>query len=183
MRDFCQDLKTFMLHTCNDNGFDIMDHYVNLKQHEKEIKDILNDCELYEFGFTYEKDDSGGYTDGIIEVYFKQTEYHYQIRLLNDERFWGYCECKSDMSDYIPEIKCCGKDCDWLASSIYIVKINNIASFSYEGLARDMWQSKKEFKQDLVDLINEWNQSEIKRINDSIQSLLERKKELTAELK
>lgn len=178
MNSFLAKIKEFMIDNSKNGDFDACEYYSTLDQHQNKLQMIIDDCENYEYYFRYTPDDSGGYTEGKIGLYFQpyqQATYHYEIELLHDERYWGYCQCTPEDEGYDPVANCCGTGCDWVAPRINIVKIDNIAWFSFDGYEKDLWELQAKWKQSENDVEDKHKQEQINYIDNQIAELIKRK--------
>lgn len=107
----------------------------------------------------YEGDNTGGYTNGRVQVLIEKPEeekesemmgdayynYYYEIKFGYDERYWGYCDCEPEHEGYNDENGCCGNGCDWTAPSFQIVRVSSVGGHKWEGQASDYWNYKEQF--------------------------------------
>jgi hypothetical protein len=119
---------------------------------KKEFKCFLNDLVNYEdYVIYYEKDTTGGYTNGSILIYLRKCadiespNFNYKIEFGLEERNWGYCECSEDDKDYRADKGCCGHGCDWTAPTIVLYKVETIFDYQYMGYEHDYWDFEDKF--------------------------------------
>ena len=126
---------------------------------DKEYSSFVEDLSKYDYSIDYFEGDNeeNYYTDGYILIqlsdktddHFNSSccNYKYKIIFNIDERFQGYCFCKSTDEDYDDRYKCCGHDCDWDAPQFILQKIENIGSSSFDGDQHDFWNFKDKFNE------------------------------------
>ena len=127
-----------------------------LYQHlsDKEYSSFIEDLSKYDYSIDYFEDDNeeSYYTDGYILIQLSDKNnnccnYKYKIIFNIDERFQGYCFCKSTDEDYDDRYKCCGHNCDWDAPQFILQKIENIGSSSFDGDQHDFWNFEDKFNE------------------------------------
>lgn len=181
-------LKKFLFEEGKENNiWKTYGYYYTIEQHQDKLSNVINDCEKYDFNFHYEEDKTEGYTNGKITVYFyndcvEDVNYHYEIELLYDERYWGYCECKPEDEGYNEEKQCCGCGCDWIAPRVEINKIESLARFSFDGYARDMWKLEEQWNKEFGQIQEDKKKKLIDEIDQEIERLLQRKAKLESEI-
>lgn len=184
---FLSSLKEVLIqHKKEKHNFDACGYFETIKQHLDKLSSILSDCERYEINLHFEEDTTNAYTNGKIFVYLwqkaKESEtyptHHYEIELCRDERYWGYCECSPDDPDYNPKYECCGYRCDWVAPSVNVKRVEDIASFSFDGYKKDMWALREKWEEEHRELEELKKQIKIKHIEDQIAELQAKLNEL-----
>ncbi len=139
----------------------------------------------------YNEDYTNGYTNGKIRILIEKPEeekeseylvdafedYCYYIEFLSDRISQGYCQCTPEDEGYNKEYKCCGVDCDWVASAIRITKEIYLGYYTWKGLERDYWEYKKQFykkEENKNKEVEEYKrQQRIKEIQRQIEQLQE----------
>jgi hypothetical protein len=192
MNKFFDQLKHHLIEQEGDKLSLLIPHYENLLQHEEGLKAIIDDSELYELDFNYEDCKYEGYTDGSISIYVRKNvggliesewgnyyqkedlDYHYEIKLLNDDRYWRYCNCKPEHEAH----QCCGDGCDWVAPRFELVKISHLSHGSFDGYQRDMWKLDKKWEEELSEFKESKQKEELEYIENQIKELEERKRNL-----
>ncbi|MEC4565443.1 DUF5320 domain-containing protein [Paenibacillus sp. CMAA1739] len=120
----------------------------HLDRYSEFIEEISNNNYLIN---GYDKDNTGGYTNGRIRILIEKPEeetkcdYCYFIEFGFDERYWGYCQCKPDDEGYSVKHECCGNDCDWVAPSFHIEKCIYIGGDSWDGCENDYWKYEQKY--------------------------------------
>ncbi|MGG2091344.1 hypothetical protein AB1283_01080 [Bacillus sp. S13(2024)] len=188
-KGFFEELKDYLLVKKNELH-EYIGYYETLLQNKDELKPLIDDCDKYFFEIRYDEDDTDGYTNGKFIVYLYEKdlledhgwqsylEHHYEITLNYDERYWGYCECTSDMMGYNETHKCCGNGCDWVAPSFGISKIETIHNSSFNGEQRDLWELEKKWDTYLIDHKDKEKQLKLKRIEEQLKYYEEEKQRL-----
>lgn len=186
---FFDKLRDFFL-KCVDNKYftlkDACGYFETIYQHEDKVSFLYEEVDKYQLDFRYEYDTTEGYTLGKISIhpytisdeedtYQPYADHHYEIELLYDERYWGYCMCNSSMELYDPVHNCCGDGCDWVAPQISITKIENKAYFTFNGIQRDMWSLQKEWNSLLNVHVDDEKTKRIQAIDAQILELEKRK--------
>lgn len=170
-----------------------------LKQnlHKDEYKNFISDLTKYEYWVNYEEDNSGGYTNGRVDVFLidrvantqntislisSTQNFHYSIEFTIDERRLGYCDCTPEDDGYQVDKCCCGYGCDWDAPAFNIKKIEHIGNSSWAGFERNYWEFEDDFYKSDDELSKEKAEkdkaeklknleSELSRIQDEISKL------------
>lgn len=196
--NFFEELKSFMLseHKEDKDFLQYVRYYETLFQKQDVLKPLLDDLKNWRLDIHFEEDETGGYTYGKYSLYLwnyeeepleedeerycydqERPDYYYEIELTRDERYWGYCECNSDMEGYNHKYKCCGNGCDWVAPSFTLKRVEeNRAVFS--GLERDIWKLEETWNEHL-DSYNEKKKKErLDYIEQQLTRLQKEKEEL-----
>ena len=138
-----------------DIPFMIATSYQHLS--DKEYSSFIEDLSKHDYSINYFEgnNEENYYTDGYILIqlsdkndncfYSRYCNYEYKIIFDIEERFQGYCLCKSTDEDYDDRYKCCGRNCDWDAPQFILQKIENIGSSSFDGDQHDFWDFKDKF--------------------------------------
>ncbi|AGT13561.1 hypothetical protein TROLL_35 [Bacillus phage Troll] len=138
-------LKEFILGESPDDMATLIRHYENMVDYADVLSTLLVDVEEHGIDIDYDKDRTGGYTDGTIQVYIHDTGRRYDIKLLPDDRMWGYCGCKPEDEGYDPVNRCCGNGCDWIAPAFEAEVVTSLGVYKYQGNQRDMWEVEKKW--------------------------------------
>jgi hypothetical protein len=183
MNKFLNQLKEYMINNLKDELPTLIPHFENLKEHSGKFKLLDVDATKWNLIIHYEKDASEGYTDGKFEISFwsekeENPDHRYEIELLHDERYWGYCECSPDEEGYVEELRCCGDGCDWVAPRFSFKRIENLAYKSFDGNEKDMWILEKSWESELKEHKENVRKSQIKYIENQIKELEERRSKL-----
>lgn len=123
----------------------LIPHYENLLDYHDSLATMLVDVEDNEFHVLYDKDNTGGYTDGELVVSLFETNRYYKIKLLVEDRMTGYCMCDESVEGYNKEHKCTGVLCDWYAPSFEVELVTSIAHGSFDGYQYQMWEKEKKW--------------------------------------
>ncbi|AHZ10348.1 hypothetical protein FP73_gp036 [Bacillus phage Hoody T] len=142
---FFTKLKEFILEDCFSNLDTLIPHYENLLDYADTVSTMLVDVEENGVYFRYERPDTP-YTDGVIVVYIHHTKRRYEIKLLKDDRPWGYCSCQQGDEGYNPDKGCCGDGCDWIAPRFEVELVTSMAYGAYKGQERDLWKDEEKWK-------------------------------------
>lgn len=142
---FFTQLKKFILEESPDTMATLIRHYENIVEYADVLSTLLVDVEEHGIDICYDKDRTHGYTDGTIQVYIHDTSRRYDIKLLPDDRMWGYCNCKPEDEGYDTIKKCCGNGCDWIAPAFEAEIVTSIGVYKYQGDQRDMWEAEKKW--------------------------------------
>lgn len=147
---FFAKLKDFLLTT--EGMEDVGRFYHTIKQNKLSLLPFLTEATKHRLEFAYSPDDTGGYTNGKLCVYFfsqqpdvEDIRHHYTFEFLYENLGWGYCACKPTDAGYIEKYSCCGRDCDWDAPSIRVQKVEDISHLSFAGNARALWEAEDEW--------------------------------------
>ena len=144
---FFGQLKNFILGESDENMQLLIYHYENMIEYADALSTLLVDVEEHGIDICYNEDETGGYTDGTIQVYIHDTSRRYDIKLLQDDRMWGYCNCKPEDKGYDHLKRCCGNGCDWVAPSFEAEMVTSLGIYKYQGDQRDMWEAEKKWKE------------------------------------
>ncbi|PHA03047.1 hypothetical protein COE51_01510 [Bacillus pseudomycoides] len=189
-KSFFESLKDYLLAERKDELYEYIGHYETLLQDKEGLQPLIDDCEKYFFEIRHDEDDSDGYTNGKFIVYLhdeynpenfglsNQLNYHYEISLKYDERYWRYCDCTPDMKGYNEAARCCGEGCDWVAPSFELEKIETIHNSSFNGEQRDLWELEKKWDTYLIDHKDKEKQLKLKRIEEQLKYYEEEKQRL-----
>jgi hypothetical protein len=158
---------------------------LNNDTYKKFIEDISN----HSYFINYFSDNTGGYTNGYIDVnIYKKSEedcndfycpelesYSYKIEFGKDQRDWGYCECIPEDEGYREDKDCCGYGCNWTAPTFKVEKFIYIGNNSWEGYQHDYWEFEDEFYKSDKELAEEKAKKEkedrIEYLKSSIESM------------
>lgn len=192
-RNFFDFFKQYLLDHHKDEIHTFISYYQTLLQNKKELQPLITDYENWNFNIQHEKDHDG-YSNGKFEIWLYRYEtgelesedyvheeypnYHYELNLTFEERYWGYCMCSSEDDGYNAEHACCGNGCDWIAPSFDLYKIENISHSSFNGVEKDLWKIEEEWGEHLVEHKEEIKRNKLKRIESEIKRLLEEKESL-----
>lgn len=142
---FFEKLKVFILNECFDYLDILIPHYENLLDYADTVATMLVDAEDNGCFFRYESPENS-YTDGVISVHISDTRRRYDIRLLKDERPWGYCTCTPEDEGYNEDHGCCGDGCDWTAPRFEVSLVTDLCYGAYKGQERDLWADEEKWK-------------------------------------
>lgn len=186
--NFFEQLKQYILDEHKDGLGKFIPYYETLKQHEEKLKPILDDCEKYYFEFYYHPDEDGGYSEGYfsLSLYKKDPssdsgwqsslDYMYIIKLQNQDRMTGYCECFPEHEGYNSFHDCTGMGCDWYAPSISITKVYGVVDFSFDGYQRDLWELEEKWIENKEDHNEKLRLQQIEYIKQQMEELEEQLK-------
>ena len=176
---FFDELKGFIISEEVNNLKKLVPYYETLLQKKDNIQVLIDDYEKYQCDIRYEKDVKGGYTNGklIIHLFEDGNEnygysigHHYEIELLHDERYWGYCECDGE---------CSGEGCDWVAPEFSLTKVSTVARESFDGYERDIWELMESWSEYLQKHKEEENRVKLEQLNKRIEELTKQKEALS----
>ncbi len=195
LHQFFESLKKYLINEFKDGNLsDYIPHYENLLQHKDKLEPLLDDLNQWKVDFHHEPDDGSGYTDGKIittlwryedggepsddmreEMYRQQeyADYHYEVELLDDPRYWGYCTCEPNDEGYDPNKKCCGNGCDWVAPRFELTKVEHLGSASFDGVEKDMCKLEEKWKKELEIYKNKEKQDKIDRLHNRMKEIEE----------
>lgn len=192
---FLEKLKLQLINNNKEELPTLIPYYETMVQHEKMFQEL--DClsGKYDMLINYREPESDEYyTDGKIIVLFselneegwfdyqQQLNFHYEIELIHDERMYGYCDCRRDMSGYSIKHRCCGNGCDWIAPAIRITKVDLKGYGTFEGVERDVWQLEESWSEHLKEHNKQQINSKLVELDDQIASLMKRKEDLSKKL-
>lgn len=181
--NFFEQFKQYLLEDHKDELSKFVPYYETLKQHEDKLKPILEDCEKYYLEFYYHSDEDGGYSEGHFSLnlykndpysedgWKSSIDYMYIIKLLNEDRMTGYCECSPEHQGYNPVHQCTGYGCDWYAPSINITKVYGVANFSFNGYQYKLWELEEKRIKNKEDHNEKLRQQQIKYIKQQMDEL------------
>jgi hypothetical protein len=175
VRNFFDDLKQVLIEQNVSNGHG---YFETIKQNAEKIREIITDYETNEMYIGYEADTTDGYSDGCLNVTFRdwsQGNYTYSIQLLYDERYWGYCQCTPEDEGYDPVMNCCGNGCDWTAPRISAVKTIRLAFASFDGSEKDLWKLEEDWKQEYEEVEEDKVAAQVKWFDEQIAEIQKRK--------
>lgn len=186
---FLDSLRKFLVEVSEHNHLsqsEASGYFETIKQRADDIEYLYNDKDAYKHEFHYNTDLTGGYTNGEICIQLlKSTEnprdyadYHYEIKLLNDPRYFAYCQCTPEDEGYDPMHECCGEGCDWEAPRVEIIKVQGMSTFSFNGIERTLWTAFKKWEADLGIKHENKVQEAIERIDLQLKDLLDTKQSL-----
>jgi len=178
MPELFNELKDMMLNHEKDHLRNLIPYYETLWQHRDKLKELTDEISKWEsIGIQYECDQEDYYTEGTIIIQFykdsedryTQPDFHYDINLLHDQRYWGYCECNENDEDYNILKKCCGDGCDWVVPQISVNKINKVVYESFDGVEKDLWELEDKWKEYLSDHKEKVRQEELDRLENHLE--------------
>ncbi|PAD70568.1 hypothetical protein CHH83_01835 [Bacillus sp. 7586-K] len=196
--NFFEELKKFVINEHQEDQYFIqyVRYYETLLQNKEVIEPLLHDMENWRVNIHHEDDKTEGYTYGKWMIYLwdyegeepeeddwftraeeKSPDYHYEIELTRDERYWGYCQCKPEMEGYNEKYKCCGDGCDWVAPSFTFRKIKESYG-KFKGAARDIWELEEKWMEYLESYENKIKQQRLDNIEEQLSRLIEEKRKL-----
>ena len=115
----------------------------------------------------------------VDEDWSYSCDYEYEIKFSCDERWWGYCECKSGDEDYRDDHKCCGHGCDWIAPTVSISKCYDYDYGTWNGDEHDYWDFEDSFYKDEIEVKAKKEEEEKRlRIEQLEKEMADCKKEL-----
>lgn len=160
-------------------------YFETLKQHTESITYLFDEMDNALPNFQFQPDYTGGYTNGTILLEFLSLEenaslpkHRYEIQLVNDDRYWGYCQCQPTDEGFDPVHNCCGKDCDWTAPEINITKVEVKPTLTFEGFERDLWTLEKIWLSEANEDEDIRKKERIQQIDEQIEQLLAQKNNL-----
>jgi hypothetical protein len=168
--------------------YDVYRYMETLKQNWKSITYLLNELRDNDFQLHFEEDILNYHTNGAIYIHlhpkdsadpFFTKDYHYEMRLLEESRSWGYCQCSPTDEGYCAEHDCCGVNCDWYVPAISITKISPTSDFYFEGTEKDLWDAEKSWKDAMNVHENNKRKELIEKIDQEISELKKRRSLLT----
>ena len=178
MADLFKELQEMMLNREKEHLATLIPYYETLWQHRDKIQDLLDTIDNYpEISLQYKYDEEEYYTEGTIEIFLHKEEndwhsqpnFHYEIELLHDERYWGYCTCEEGDKGYVPEKTCCGDGCDWVAPGVRVTKVDHIAYESFDGVESDMWELENKWKEDLSEHNRKLKKEQLHRLEEKLE--------------
>lgn len=187
---FFEGLKEYLLNNHKHKLKTLIPYYETIKQNEDKLGELLNDVLNNHWDIQLETDEDDHYSEGVLRVCLYSDDpnkdygwqyslgYEYEIHLLYDERYWGYCDCEPQDEGYDHKYKCCGNGCDWIAPQISVVKAHKILYKSFDGIEKDMWRLLDEWEGDKVDHKEEQKKAELHNIEKEINALMKRKENL-----
>ncbi|PAV30371.1 hypothetical protein CIL05_07825 [Virgibacillus profundi] len=176
---FFNQFKQYLLNSHMDDLKSFIPYYETLKQQQDKLKDFIDDCEQYALDIQYDEDKTEGYTDGSLQFYLykdnndwtSRLDYHYDLELGYDERYWNYCTCQSGDEGYIKALGCTGEGCDWIAPEIRLTKVSNVCFGSFNGHAKEMHYLEKEWDEYLKEDREKQRQAQLERVEQEIERL------------
>lgn len=167
-----------------------------ISQHLHKYTEFINEISTHNYCINgYDKDNTGGYTNGRIRILIEKEhtddscmeferygDYCYYIEFEYDDRYWGYCQCTSDMTDYRDDKGCCGHGCDFVAPAFRVTKEYNLGYDSWSGDEHDLWKFEDNFYKSETELAEDKHRREIEleiaRLEELISSSKKRLDEL-----
>lgn len=183
--NFFTQLKNYLLERHKDELGKFIPYYETLLQQQENLESLLKDAENHHLDFHYHGDEDGGYSEGYFTVHLYTNDpysekgwqssvgYSYIIKLLNEDRMTGYCECSPEHEGYNPIHDCTGHGCDWYAPSISITKVYGIAHFSFNGYQRDLWELEEKWIENKQEHEDKLKRQQIEYIKQQIEELEE----------
>ncbi|MCA1021509.1 hypothetical protein [Halobacillus litoralis] len=193
MPEFFKQLQEFILKDQKEHLPTLVPYYETLYQHRDKLSEMLNEVNNFDsIGFEYQYDEEEYYTEGAIHLRFYkednderpwdiQPDYHFEIELLYDERYWGYCDCNPEDEGYDSNKKCCGNGCDWVAPQISVKKVSDLVFESFDGVERDMWELERKWNESLEEHNERVRQEQIERLENNIKEFQEEVSRLKAQ--
>lgn len=188
-KDFFKTLKQYFLNEHQDELSKFIPYYETLVQHEKELLALIIDFQEWDVHIQHDEHDHDGYTNGTLEFLLERGEhpslespnYHYEIELLRDDRYWGYCDCEPTDEGYNKEHECCGRGCDWVAPSFRLKKIVSEGYGSFNGQECDMWELEGKWENYLKVYKDEKKRQRMEYIEEQMERLKKEKESLMDE--
>lgn len=135
--------------------------YQGFTENVDKYESFATDLYEWKYDICIEKphDDYNGIID--VEIYLsKYTEgipnypdYYWRLCFLEDERYFGYCECTPDMPDYREDKHCCGHGCDAIFCGLSLQKITTIVDEKWNGDEHDYWNFEDMFFKNRNDFV------------------------------
>lgn len=163
-KDFWQSLKEFMFKTSKEENINIMDYYITMKQNEKDMLFLIEDCNKYESTFYYDSSSDSYNDDGSIVICFQKS----------NENNWI-----DEYLNYSYKINLLSGDCyDWFRPKIAINKTEWLSQFTFDGNKNDMIKLQSEFENNLKELEISRKREELFDIVKQINCLEEQKNQI-----
>lgn len=198
--DFFEELKKFIINEHQDDEYFLqyVRYYETLLQNQKVLDPLLSDMDVWKVNIHHDEDTTEGYTYGKYNIYLwdyvdkdteeedddyshnydqKHPDYHYEIELTKDDRYWGYCDCVPEMKLYNEKYNCCGNGCDWVAPSFTLSKVEqNYGKF--DGEEMDIWELEKKWEEYLDSYNKKIEQGRLEMIEEQLDRLEKEKNKL-----
>lgn len=178
MADFFKQLQSLMLNEEKEHLATLIPYYETLWQHRDKLKDMLEEIDSYpEVDIQYIHDEEEYYTDRKIRIllykerdnWMSQPDFYFEIELLFDERYWGYCYCKPSDEGYNEAKGCCGDGCDWVAPKVSVNRVDIVAYESFSGEERDMWKLEEKWNEDLTEHNERLKKERLQRLEEQLE--------------
>lgn len=199
--NFFEELKKFVINEHQEDQYFIqyIRYYETMLQNKEVLHSLLSDLEKWKMDIHHQEDKTEGYTFGKWVIYLwdyeseeqdsdselyrddsKSPNYHYEIELTRDGRYWGYCECTPDMEGYNEKYKCCGDGCDWVAPSFTLSKVEECYG-KFKGDERDLWKLEGKWEEHLGSYNKKLKEKRLRNIEEQLKRLEEEKAKLIHE--
>jgi len=140
LQDVSNDLKTAMC-SPEDYKLAMAGLELELDDNNPEIRSMLTDY----ISLNASVDLTSPFSLCKIIVECVGVEYH--ISISGSFVMKNYCQCEEDDPDYDYEKQCCGKDCDFVAPHVSIIKCIRVADLPWpaDKNARDLWEIERKY--------------------------------------
>lgn len=126
--------------------------------------------------------DNEHYDDDIYIPDCDYPDYSYLLVFSYDERYYGYCQCTPDMTDYREDKHCCGHGCDASFCSFSLHKVLNIVSDSWHGDEHDYWEFEDKFYASDKELADKKAEEDKARMIEELKNRIAADQKMLAEL-
>jgi hypothetical protein len=174
-----------MIKVQKDERVDMYPYFYTIEQNIDKLEELINTYESNDCYFHYEPDQSEGYSDGTVSIYYMDTNqdrFNYHISLSSNNMSGSYCDCSSSDKEYNPIHNCCGIHCDSYTPSFNVSKTKNVAHGTFLGLERDLWRLEEEWNKEIGINENEHILEQINFIDGQIEELIKRKNAISKSL-
>jgi hypothetical protein len=180
MRDFWADLKNYFLQHITDGEFLYLpQYYETMLQNKENLTGIIDEYNNDDdWSFHYSEVENGYYHIGNLLIYNNNSKYSYELELVDEPHYDGYCECTSLMKDYNEKHDCCGTSCDWSKPAIDIKKITKLGYFNFTGIAKDLWTLTDKWEDDFEEVKRKKIESRINFLTQQIINLEQEREQL-----
>ncbi|WP_339304409.1 hypothetical protein NST33_18110 [Paenibacillus sp. FSL L8-0435] len=194
MELFFSKLKKFMSECEELESLKVAGYYRTIEQMSDKLKQLFEECEKYNFSFTFYSSSEGHYSlyeSEVMDVQFfkksdgdsdsygwdKHLNFIYTFELSDDMR-GSYCTCEESDAGFDYRYKCCGEGCDWYTPSVTVKRHETVAVDSFDGYEREMWALQDVWNEEQNDSVaqqkeaqKKYIQEQINRLNNEMQSL------------